>query len=162
MRLVILAILLVLTSVTTAQAEECPATMVCATWSEPTGVTKLFGSYLTIQKDGVAQPTVFIPASGPTGGGTQVVQHPTKACERAVYTATAYAEYSDGTRSPSVLALPEGGVIKDRMSECLPPPPVENLRLSRLDIDRVEITGLNCRSLDTTGRGLKRVVRCVH
>lgn len=37
-----------------------------------------------------------------------------------------------------------------------------NLSVKALDADRLEIIGLNCKSLDTTGRGLKRILRCIH
>jgi hypothetical protein len=37
----------------------------------------------------------------------------------------------------------------------------DNLSVKALDADRLEITGLNCLSLKTTGYGLKRVIRCV-
>jgi hypothetical protein len=37
----------------------------------------------------------------------------------------------------------------------------DNLSVKALDADRIEIVGMNCKSLSTTGRGLKRIVRCV-
>lgn len=43
-----------------------------------------------------------------------------------------------------------------------PPPPSENLKATTLNADQIEITGLNCTSLKTTGTGLKRVVTCLH
>lgn len=44
-----------------------------------------------------------------------------------------------------------------------PPPPTNNLTVRALDANRVEITGKTgaCRSLKTTGTGLKRIVTCV-
>jgi hypothetical protein len=38
----------------------------------------------------------------------------------------------------------------------------DNLSVKALDADRLEIIGLNCASLKTTGRGLKRIMTCVH
>lgn len=43
-----------------------------------------------------------------------------------------------------------------------PPPPSSNLSTVILSADQIEITGLNCTSLKTSGAGLKRVVTCVH
>lgn len=42
------------------------------------------------------------------------------------------------------------------------PPPAGNLSSTVLNADQIEIAGLNCSSLKTSGTGLKRVVTCVH
>jgi hypothetical protein len=49
----------------------------------------------------------------------------------------------------------EGALIK------LAPTTSGNLSVKPLDANRIEITGLACSSLKTTGSGLKRVVECV-
>jgi hypothetical protein len=38
----------------------------------------------------------------------------------------------------------------------------DNLSVKALDADRLEIIGLNCTSMSTTGRGLKRIITCKH
>jgi hypothetical protein len=43
-----------------------------------------------------------------------------------------------------------------------PEPTVNNITAKQLDADRIEITGLACVKLDTTGSGLKRIVECLH
>lgn len=42
------------------------------------------------------------------------------------------------------------------------PAPTGNISASVLNVDQIEITGLNCSSLKTTGTGLRRVVTCIH
>lgn len=42
------------------------------------------------------------------------------------------------------------------------PIPASNLTTWMIDADHVAIIGGNCRSLKTTGSGLKRVIECVH
>jgi hypothetical protein len=43
-----------------------------------------------------------------------------------------------------------------------PPPPAANISAVQNGVDRIDITGLNCLSLRTTGTGLRRTVECVH
>lgn len=44
----------------------------------------------------------------------------------------------------------------------VPPPSTANITATPLDADRIEIRGLNCTSLATTGTGLQRIVTCRH
>ncbi len=39
--------------------------------------------------------------------------------------------------------------------------PITHITSKNLNTDQVEVTGLSCTSLKTTGRGLKRVITCV-
>lgn len=43
-----------------------------------------------------------------------------------------------------------------------PPAPTGNITATVLDADRIEIRGLNCTSLATSGTGLNRIVTCRH
>jgi hypothetical protein len=40
--------------------------------------------------------------------------------------------------------------------------PTGNLKVTVLDADRIEVVGMNCVSLTTSGTGLKRIVTCKH
>lgn len=49
------------------------------------------------------------------------------------------------------------------LEQAAPPPlPTTNITATQVDADRIEIRGLNCASLKTTGTGLRRVITCVH
>jgi hypothetical protein len=42
------------------------------------------------------------------------------------------------------------------------PVSVNNITAKQLDANKIEITGMACTSLKTTGSGLKRIVECLH
>jgi hypothetical protein len=44
----------------------------------------------------------------------------------------------------------------------IPAPTTGNITAKVLDANRIEVTGLNCAKLVTSGTGMKRVVTCVH
>lgn len=121
----ILALLLIgiVSSAWWAEAALCPpasATTVCADFSEPTGVTNLKDTIVTIKRDGVALPSVTIPASAATGGGVMSTSVPTIACQSDTYTAEAYSQYTTNLgvmKSLTVTSTPGLGVVKDRTGE---------------------------------------------
>ena len=106
-----------------SEAALCPpatATAVCADFGEPTGVTNLKDTVVTIKRDGVALPAITIPASSPTGGGVMSTSMPTIACQSDVYTAEAYSQYTTNLgvmKSLVVTSTPGLGVTKDRTGE---------------------------------------------
>jgi hypothetical protein len=53
--------------------------------------------------------------------------------------------------------------LNDRLTVVESPPvPTGNITAKVLNADQVEITGLNCVKLTTSGSGLKRIVTCGH
>jgi len=63
------------------------------------------------------------------------------------------------------LVLPEGptsNVARFFVDVVAELPSTPNLSTKMLDADRLEIIGLNCSSLSTSGTGLKRIVTCKH
>jgi len=116
-------------------AATCPAAAigtVCAQWDEPTGVTNLRDTMITISRDATALPAVTIPASSPTGGVVQSTTISTIGCVSDTYTATAVSRYNTplGIMSSLVVsATPGAGLTKDRTGEAACLLPVTNFTI---------------------------------
>lgn len=108
-----------------AEAALCPTasnSSICVDFTEPSGVTNLKDTVVTIKRNGGALPSVTIPASAATGGGQMSTSMPTRECQSDTYTAEAYSQYNTALgvmKSLVVQANPGAGVLKDRTGEAV-------------------------------------------
>lgn len=63
---------------------------------------------------------------------------------------------------PAMMLSIEARVAKLEGASLAPAPPSGNLSATVLNVDQIEIVGVNCLSLSTTGRGLQRTITCLH
>jgi len=48
------------------------------------------------------------------------------------------------------------------LEQATPPTPTTNITSKNLNTDQIEVTGLNCLKLTTSGTGLRRIITCSH